>query len=104
MTLHTDTLRKAQRHYDAQLPSDDGEAFHAACDEVANRYDRSSETAELISVMVNAAPVIDFLISSVEVPAHLLYDLRALLNKQRSLSAQIDAEMRSPTYRDARLA
>ncbi|PJL51463.1 hypothetical protein B9Y74_05560 [Stenotrophomonas maltophilia] len=102
MTLHTptDIARNAQRIHDAQLPDDNESAYQDAVNEVATHH----ETAELVAVIAGSESALDYLISRVDVPSYLRYDLRALLNKQRDIKRQIEAEMKSPTYHDARFA
>jgi hypothetical protein len=100
MTLHTpaDIARNAQRSFDGLLPDDNESAYQDAVNEVAKYHD----AAELVAVIADSYSALDYLISRVEVPSHLLHDLRALLNKQRDIKRQIEAEMKSPSYHDAR--
>lgn len=102
MTLHTptDIARNAQRSWDARLSDDNELAYQDAVNEVATHH----ETAELVLVIAGAESALDYLISRVEVPSYLLHDLRALLNKQRDIKRQIEAEMKSPSYHDPRFA
>ncbi len=53
------------------------------------------EDAELISVMVTSERALDYLVSEVEVPAHLLHDLRELLDMQARLVRQVERSMRA---------
>lgn len=100
MTLHTanDIARSAQKSLDARLPDDNESAYQEAVNKVATHH----ETAELVAVIAGAESALDYLISRVEVPSYLLHDLRALLNKQRDIKRQIEAEMKSPSYHDPR--
>jgi hypothetical protein len=100
MGLHTSTdiARNAQRSFDGLLPDDNESAYQDAVNEVATHH----ETAELVAVIAGSESALDYLISRVDVPSYLLHDLRALLNKQRDIKRQIEAEMKSPTYHDAR--
>lgn len=100
MTLHTptDIARNAQKSFDGLLPDDNEPAYQDAVNEVAKYH----ETAELVLVIAGAESALDYLISHVEVPSYLLHDLRALLNKQRDIKRQIEAEVKSPSYHDPR--
>lgn len=102
MTPHTpaDIARNAQKSWDARLPDDNESAYQDAVNEVATHH----ETAELVAVIAGAESALDYLISRVDVPSYLLHDLRALLNKQRDIKRQIEAEMKSPSYHDPRFA
>lgn len=97
MGLHTatDIERNAQRSFDSLLPPDTEEAFQDACNSLARTYDREGSTAELISVMVTSERALDYLVSEVDVPAHLLPDLRELLNLQARVVRQVERSMRA---------
>ncbi|MFV7423977.1 hypothetical protein ACNPNN_12990 [Stenotrophomonas geniculata] len=97
MGLHTatDIARNAQRSFDGLLPPDTEEAFQDACNSLARTYDREGSTAELIAALVTSERALDYLVSEVEVPAHLLHDLRDLLDMQARIVRQIDREMRA---------
>ncbi|WP_329759296.1 hypothetical protein [Stenotrophomonas geniculata] len=100
MGLHTptDIARNAQKSWDGLLPDDNESTYQDAVNEVAKYHD----AAELVAVIAGAESALDYLISRVEVPSYLLHDLRALLNKQRDIKRQIEAEMKSPSYHDPR--
>ncbi len=97
MGLHTatDIERNAQRSWDGLLPAETELAFQDACNSLALTYDREGSTAELISVMVTSERALDFLVSSAEVPAHLLHDLRELLDMQARVVRQVERSMRA---------
>lgn len=97
MGLHTatDIERNAQRSFDGLLPADTEEAFQDACNALARTYDREGSTAELISVLVTSERALDYLVSEVDVPAHLLHDLRELLDRQALIVRQVEREMRA---------
>lgn len=97
MGLHTatDIERNAQRSFDGLLPADTELAFQDACNSLAVAYDREGDTAELIAVVAGAERALDFLVSEVEVPAHLLPSLRELLDKQARIARQIEREVRA---------
>lgn len=95
MGLHTanDIERNAQRSFDGLLPADTELAFQDACNSLAVAYDREGDTAELIAVVAGAERALDFLVSEVDVPAHLLPSLRELLDKQARIARQIEREV-----------
>jgi len=97
MGLHTanDIERNAQRSLDGLLPADTELAFQDACNSLAVAYDREGDTAELIAVVAGAERALDFLVSEVEVPAHLLPSLRELLDLQARVTRQIEREVRA---------
>ncbi|WP_414490147.1 hypothetical protein [Stenotrophomonas maltophilia] len=97
MGLHTptDIARNVQRSFDGLLPADTEEAFQDACNSLARTYDREGSTAELISVLVTSERALDYLVSEVDVPAHLLHDLRELLDMQARVVRQVEREMRA---------
>ncbi|HHA2725591.1 TPA: hypothetical protein ACOEQF_000399 [Stenotrophomonas maltophilia] len=97
MGLHTptDIARNAQRSFDGLLPPDTEEAFQDACNSLARTYDREGSTAELISALVTSERALEYLVSEVDVPAHLLHDLRELLDRQARVARQVEREMRA---------
>ncbi len=97
MGLHTatDIERNAQRSFDRLLPADTELVFQDACNSLASTYDREGSTAELISALVTSERALDYLVSEVEVPAHLLHDLRELLDMQARVVRQVEREMRA---------
>jgi hypothetical protein len=97
MGLHTatDIERNAQRSFDGLLPADTEEALQDACNSLARTYDREGDTAELIAVLVTSERALDYLVSEVEVPAHLLHDLREFLDLQARVVRQIERSMRA---------
>lgn len=90
-----DLARAAQRSFDGLLPADTELAFQDACNSLARAYDREGSTAELISVMVTSERALDYLVSEVDVPAHLLHDLRELLDRQALVVRQVERLMRA---------
>lgn len=97
MGLHTatDIARNAQRSFDGLLPPDTEEVFQDACNSLAHTYDREGSTAELIAALVTSERALDYVVSEVDVPAHLLHDMRELLNLQARVVRQVEREMRA---------
>lgn len=97
MGLHTatDIERNAQRSFDGLLPPDTEEAFQDACNSLARTYDREGSTAELIAALVTSERALDYLVSEVDVPAHLLPNLREFLDMQALVVRQVERLMRA---------